>query len=73
MLSLIAGTVPDTRTRKRYCSALGALAKFAGLPVELSKLKGSYSPASVQPRDLPSDALVIKTVYSLIRIGDFIG
>ena len=60
MLELIATTAPDSRSRKRYCNALGALAKFAGLSIDLSGLRGSYSPKAVQPRDLPDDALIIE-------------
>ncbi|MFM7426413.1 MAG: site-specific integrase [Elainella sp.] len=60
ILKLIASTAPDTRSRKRFCGALGALARFAGIPIDVKPLRGSYSPKAVQPRDLPSDAMVIE-------------
>lgn len=77
ILKLIAMTKPDSRSRKRFCMALGALAKFAGVDVDLTGLRGSYSPKAVQPRDLPSDQTVIewrdripdpgwKWIYSMI-------
>lgn len=77
MLKLITETAPDSRNRKRYCGALGALAKFAGIPLDLSGLRGNYSPKAVQPRDLPHDEFVIewrekipneawKWVYSMV-------
>ncbi|MGF1518140.1 MAG: site-specific integrase [Nodosilinea sp.] len=56
----IALTAPNTRARQRYCTAYSALAKFAGLEVDLLHLRGSYSPAAVNPRELPSDALVLE-------------
>jgi integrase len=51
-------TDPDTKTRRRACMALGALAKFSGLDCDLSPLVGQYSPRRVQPRNLPPDALI---------------
>ncbi|MGB3615157.1 MAG: hypothetical protein WBA10_15290, partial [Elainellaceae cyanobacterium] len=43
----IEDTEPDTKTRKRACMALGALAKFADIAVgDLGSLSGSYSPSS---------------------------
>jgi integrase len=35
---------------------LGQLTKFAGIDLDVSRLAGSYSPSSVTPRDLMSDA-----------------
>ncbi|WP_445630415.1 site-specific integrase [Nostoc sp. DSM 114167] len=54
----ILATQPDTRTRKRFCSTLGALAKFAGINFNPSKYSGKYSPARRKPRDLPTDNLI---------------
>ncbi len=56
LLDKVEKTNPDSRTRKRYCMVLGALAKFAGLELDLSGLAGDYSPSKVTPRNLPSDA-----------------
>lgn len=52
---LVLTTEPDTRGRKRYCIALGALAKFAAIDFSPSSLAGNYSPRKVVPRDLPTD------------------
>jgi len=58
--SLALTTEPDSRSRKRFCMVLGALAKFAELPgVEsLKELSGKYSPSEVTPRDLPTDEAI---------------
>nr|MBW4528848.1 hypothetical protein [Phormidium tanganyikae FI6-MK23] len=53
--STIIATEPDTRTRVRYCMALGRLAEFAAVPLDAKALRGKYSPKRVNPRDLPSD------------------
>ncbi|MBW4516043.1 MAG: site-specific integrase [Timaviella obliquedivisa GSE-PSE-MK23-08B] len=52
----ILETEPDTRNRQRRCMALGLLAKFAGLELNATALRGDYSPKRVSPRDLPTDA-----------------
>jgi integrase len=61
IVQTILTTKPDTRTRKRFCMALGQLAKFAGVEVNVSRLAGSYSSSkSTKPRDLPEDELIIE-------------
>ncbi len=60
LLAAIALTSPNTRSRQRYCMAYGALAEFAGVEVDLAPLRGSYSPSAVNPRELPSDAMVLE-------------
>lgn len=55
LLSAIAATEPDTRTRKRFVMALAKLAEFAGIEANLKPYKGKYSPRKVTPRNLPSD------------------
>ncbi len=60
LLKAVVATQPDTRTRKRYCIALGALAKFAGLPLDLKPYSGSYSPKKATPRDLPDDSTIVR-------------
>ncbi len=59
--SAIIASPPDTRVRQRMCTALGALAKFAGLVVDTSRWRGSYSPNKVSSREIPSDKLIQKT------------
>jgi integrase len=56
MTATILATQPDTKTRKRVCMAIGALANFAGLQLDVKPLSGKYSPVSASPRNLPSDA-----------------
>lgn len=60
LLSSVAQTAPNTRSRQRYCTAYNALAEFAKIDVDLATLRGNYSPKAVNPRDLPSDALVLE-------------
>ncbi|MCC5603853.1 site-specific integrase [Nostoc favosum] len=62
----ILETKPDTRTRKRFCSTLGVLARFAGINFDPRKYSGSYSPKSRKPRDLPTDNLIVEW-YSEIK------
>jgi integrase len=79
VLTAVAQTQPNTRARERYCTAYSALCKFAQVEVELKPLKGKYSPAAVNPRNLPNDDLIAEwgakipneewqTVYWLIAI-----
>jgi integrase len=65
LLSSVTSTLPDTRTRKRYCITLGALAKFAGLAIDLKSFSGAYSAKHAKARDLPDD-LAIATWYNRI-------
>lgn len=58
VLAAVVQTQPNTRARERYCTAYNALCKFAKVEVELKLLKGKYSPAAVNPRNLPSDELI---------------
>jgi len=58
LLNLIQGTKPDSRTRRRTCYAASALAKVAGLELDISRLIGRYSPRQASPRDLPNDELI---------------
>lgn len=56
---------PDSRSRQRACTAYGRLSKFAGVEVDVVQYRGSYSSAAVNPRDLPSDELIIKTIEGM--------
>lgn len=60
MLSAIALTEPNTRTRKRVCMVYSQLAKLAGIELDVGRLRGCYSPRVVQARDLPSDQLIME-------------
>lgn len=55
LLAAVVGTNPDTRTRKRFCMALGAVARFANLTLDLKPYRGKYSPKF---RDLPDEKLI---------------
>ncbi len=65
LLQVVANTTPDTRTRQLYCMALGALAKFAGVAIDLKKYAGDYSPKKVSPRALPSDQEIVDAYYQI--------
>lgn len=57
--SLAISTSPDTRTRKRFCIALGALARFSGLEINLKPYSGSYCFNSACRRNLPDDIEIV--------------
>ena len=44
----------DTRTRKMVCQNLAALAKFAGIAVDLAPYAGKYKFANIADRQIPS-------------------
>ena len=52
---LVLSTKPDTRNRQKACTYTKALAKFAGIDFDPTDYSGSYSPESVELRDIPSD------------------
>lgn len=58
LLTAIASTSPDTRTRKRFVTVCTSLAKFAGLEANFMGMRGSYSPTRVNPRSLPDDVQI---------------
>lgn len=55
---LVSQTPVNTKTRKRACMVTGAIAKFAGVDYDPSPYAGSYSPAAVNPRNIPTDAQI---------------
>ncbi|MBW4674735.1 MAG: integrase [Desmonostoc geniculatum HA4340-LM1] len=60
LLEVVRATEPDSRTRKKTCTYLYKLGKFAAIDgVEaIKELAGNYSASAVQPRKLPSDKLI---------------
>lgn len=62
---LVEGTQANSRSRVRVCMAAGAIAKFAGIDFDAAKLRGSYSPAKVAPRELPSDEAIAQQRHQL--------
>lgn len=69
LLALVKRTAPDSKTRKRACMALGALARFASLDIDLKPLAGHYSPRRVNPRDLPDDQTIAQWYNKLTNPG----
>lgn len=65
ILDAVKSTSPDTKTRKRTCVALGALAKFAEIEINLKPYAGRYSPKKVAPRDLPTDTVIAQYFYQI--------
>jgi integrase len=60
LINTVLKTKPDSSTRLQTVKALTKLGQFAGLAVDLSEYRGSYSVTSVNPRDLPSDPEIAK-------------
>jgi integrase len=65
----IEKTEPNTRMRKRLCSAFGQLAQFAGLEADFKPLVGSYSARQVDPRNLPSDKEIVAFYHQIANPG----
>lgn len=60
LLEVVRSTEPESRTRKKTCTYLYKLAKFASLneAEKIKELAGNYSASAVQPRKLPTDKLI---------------
>ena len=65
LMDCLLDTKPDSRTRKRAVVALQKLANLAGLEINLSQYKGSYSPRKASPRDIPEDSQIAEIFYSI--------
>lgn len=65
LLEAVLRSAPNTRSRKRYCIAAGALARFAELDCDFSEFAGSYSTRKTEPRDIPTDAAIACFYQSL--------
>lgn len=57
--AIVIATEPDSRTRQRAVKVLSALARFAGLDINLKPYLGSYGILQAAPRDLPDDATIL--------------
>lgn len=56
IMEAIALTEANTRTREKACNYLGALARFAGVVIDLKPYKGNYKERTGELiRDIPSD------------------
>ena len=60
---------PGSRNRQLFVMSYSALAKLAGIEVDLRSLRSNYSPKSVSPRDLPTDAEILETVEQFVNPG----
>jgi integrase len=60
IMAAIATTIPETRQRKRYVMALSALAKFAGLNIDIKSYGRGYTPAKLEVRNLPHEEEIIQ-------------
>lgn len=65
LIEIIQKTETNTKTRRRYCVTLGALAKFAGIDCDLSPYKGNYSLTAVESRDIPDDRTIQEWFYKI--------
>lgn len=61
----VRSTSPDSRVRQRCCVCLSALAKFAGIDVNLSPYMGNYSYKSVKERNIPDDESIIAAITQI--------
>jgi integrase len=52
---ILSRSKPDTWVRKNDCMVFKQVAKFAGIEVDFSQIRGRYKPVEVTPDDLPSD------------------
>jgi integrase len=66
---VILSTPPNSKTRKRACMAIAALAKFADLDYNPSHLAGNYSPKRAAIRDLPDDLAIAQWWYKITNPG----
>jgi integrase len=62
LLNCIHATKPNTRSRVLCCYAMKNLGAIADINIDITLLKGSYSPKEVNPRNLPSDSEIQKFV-----------
>lgn len=60
LMDAIALSPPDTKSRKRYCVAASALARFAKIEFDARAYVGNYSVRRLKPRTLPTDEQIIE-------------
>jgi hypothetical protein len=60
VLAVVLTTDAHTRNRELTCQRLQRLADFAGIEVNLKTYKGKYNERSTEPREIPSDELIVK-------------
>lgn len=60
ILAVVLSTDNHSRIREQTCQRLQRLADFAGLPIDLKTHKGKYGENSTEPRNIPSESLIIQ-------------
>lgn len=55
ILAVVTATRQNSAARRRCCLALGHLAEFAGLELDLTAYRGNYGRGKERPKELPSD------------------
>ena len=70
LVQVVLSTPADSRSRQRTCMVLSDLAKQAQIDSRaIQALSGNYSPSSVEPRNLPSDAEIEQWSASIEHPG----
>jgi integrase len=59
LVEAVCGVPANTRKRKLVCEKLTALAKFAGITVDLSPYTGGYGTSETQPRYIPTATEIV--------------
>lgn len=66
---VVISTPVNTKTRKRAAMVCGAIARFAGVKYDPAPYAGKYSPAMVNPRNIPADDLICESYDRLTNPG----
>jgi hypothetical protein len=65
---ILETTEPNSRTRKKYCTVIGALAKHAGITLDLSDIRGKYA-GNKRERTLPDDQTILEIGLAISNPG----
>jgi integrase len=60
VLAVVLMTEPHTRSRELACQRLQKFTDFAKLGVDLKSYQGEYNERTTEPRDIPSDDLILQ-------------
>jgi integrase len=60
ILAVVMMTQPHTRGRELACQRLQKLADFGDVKINLKTYQGDYNERTTEPRDVPSDNLILK-------------
>lgn len=67
--AVVASTQPNTKTRKRACMAVGAIARLASIDYDPSPYAGKYGIRAVHPRELVEDLVILQWFHRLRNPG----